>query len=157
MPLYTVLAPPAGAGRPEPMDYVFVKDGVSWPALFIPELWLLFRRMWVVLLVYLAVLLLALATGRLVGGPLSPAFLTLAHLWFALEGNELRRWTLRRRGYRLVDVVQGGRLADAEMRFFLGLERAGASPPPAKPAITPPAVDEAGDVVGLFPTPGGGR
>ena len=36
----------------------FVKDGFSWPALFVPLLWLIYHRMWIELivlgLVYLA-------------------------------------------------------------------------------------------------------
>ncbi len=120
MPLYTVLAPPASAaeGAPDPMSYVFVKEGFSWPALIIPELWLLFRRMWLVFFIFVAVSLVVLAIDRQAGGPLPGLFLVLAHILFALEGNGLRRWTLIRRGYRIVDVVGGRRVADAEIRFF---------------------------------------
>ena len=56
MALYTVFAPPPEPGEtaPDPVRFVFVKDGFCWPALFIPELWLLFRRMWLVFVLYLA-------------------------------------------------------------------------------------------------------
>lgn len=134
MPLYTVLAPPVRDGEtaPDPMDCVFVKEGFSWPALFVPELWLLFRRMWFVFLVYVVANVVVIVIDGQVGGPLPGVFLVFAHLWFALEGNALRRWTLVRRGHRIVDVVEGGRLAAAEVRFFH--ERAPPQRDPTQPS-----------------------
>ncbi len=165
MPLYTVHAPPTlpGDGAPDPLAYIFVKEGFSWPALLIAELWLLFRRMWIVFFAYVAVALVLTAINRQVGGPLPGVFLVLAHFVFAMEGNQLRRWTLRRRGYRLVDVVEGASLYEAELRFFLDWpDEAAPRPPPApeppKPLILPPPAApsaESGEVVGLFPAPGG--
>ncbi|MEX0852113.1 MAG: DUF2628 domain-containing protein, partial [Bauldia sp.] len=113
MPLYTVLQPPIrpGDAAPDPMGTLLVKEGFSWPALVIPELWLIFRRMWLVFLLYLGATLLVIMIDGEIGGPLPGVFLALAHLLFALEGNGLRRWTLERRGYAVVGVVQGDRLA----------------------------------------------
>ncbi len=163
MPLYTVHAPPprSGAAAPDPMDYVFVKEGFCWPALFVPVLWLLFRRMWLVLVIYLVAVLALAAAERAGGGPLPDVATVLGWLWLALEGNQLRRWSLRRRGYRLVDVVEGGRLAAAESRYFHDWPEATETPPAAPPGEPlPPAPPsqpsaEAGDVIGLFPAPGG--
>jgi hypothetical protein len=161
------------------MGYVFVKEGFSWPALIIPELWLIFRRMWLVIIVYLAVALMVMAIDQQLGGRVPGVFLTLAHLLFALEGNELRRWTLARHGYRLIGVAEGRRVGDAEIRFFYELESLRPQPapaseptaptPPTPPAPSTPATSrpfpetpagppsaEAGEVVGLFPAPGGG-
>ena len=72
MPVYTVFAPPQGSGaaEPDPLRFVFVKDGFCWPALFIPELWLLFRRMWLVLVVYVALSVVVSIVGARIGGPL---------------------------------------------------------------------------------------
>ncbi len=162
MPLYTVHAPATlpGDRAPDPMSYILVKEGFCWPAFFIAELWLLFRRMWIVFLAYVIVAAVVAAIGARVGGPLPGLFLVLAHFLFAIEGNQLRRWTLSRRGYRLVDVVEGGRLYEAELRFFH--DRPDAAPPtrppePPKPVVVPPSRPsaEAGEVVGLFPAPGG--
>ena len=144
------------------MGYVFVKEGFSWPALLIAELWLLFRRMWIVFFAYVAVALVLTAIDQQVGGPLPGVFLALAHFVFALEGNQLRRWTLRRRGYRLVDVVEGARLYEAELRFFLDWPDEAPPPPDAGAAEAarsyrrrPEPSAESGEVVGLFPAPGG--
>ena len=172
MPLYTVLAPPpkAGESQPDPLDFVFVKEGFCWPALFIPELWLLYRRMWLVFLLYLAIALGLSVVADTVGGPLPWVALALAHLLFALEGNALRRWKLTGRGYEFVGVADGRRSA-AELRFFSDWQPPAAPaeppPPPASgarstlvtvPRLPPPSPApsaEGGDVVGLFPSPAG--
>jgi hypothetical protein len=166
MTVYTVLAPKVRDGDtlPDPMDVVFVKEGFSWPALFVAGPWLIFRRMWLVLAGYI-VLALGLS---IITAPLGRAFpgdvLVLIHLLFALEANELRRWTLTHHGYRLIGVVQGRGIEEAEIRYFAAAEDAGAMPVPPVPPTPPapprplPAMQpsaEAGDVVGLFPAPGG--
>lgn len=172
MPLYTVLAPPPRAGEtsPDPLRFVFVKDGFAWPALFVPELWLLFRRMWIVFLLYVAIGLGAIWLASQYGGPLPWIALAFAHLLFALEANQLRRASLARKGYDFVGVVEGRR-REVELRFFnewrppVAPEPPPAEPPPApmqaaplepaKPAPPARPSAEAGEVVGLFPTPGG--
>ncbi len=187
MPLYTVFAPPLGPGEaaPDPVRFVFVKEGFCWPALFIPELWLLVRRMWLVFALYLAASLVVSVIGTKVGGPLPWVTLALMHLLFALEGNALRRWKLSARGYDFIGVAEGRR-DEAELRFFSQWQpphppapAPAASEPPAaagadgtqpwaqagaasaamEPQAGPlqPAKDaaETGDVIGLFPAPGG--
>lgn len=171
MTLHTVLAPATPDGSPataDPMRVVFVKEGIAWPALFFGVLWLVYHRLWLVLAGYI---LLAIAVGladNAVGGELPGIFMLLTHLLLALEGNELRRWTHARSGTRLVDVVEGRNVEEAEVRYFAGLEGAipadAAAPvppvapappvPPVAPRFTPGAPSaEAGDVVGLFPQP----
>jgi hypothetical protein len=185
MPLYTVFAPPPQPGEtaPDPLRFVFVKDGFCWPALFVPELWLLFRRMWLVFVLYLAASVVLSVIGSKVGGPLPWVALGLMHLLFALEGNGLRRWKLSGHGYALIGVAEGRR-NEAELRFFsqwqppatasaapgetpAGAETGRELPPAAPPqaAEAAPVVSttpqperdssERGDVVGLFPAPGG--
>lgn len=176
MTLYTVhaprLAPEAAA---DPAAFVFVKEGFCWPALLLPEIWMIVRRLWLVLLLYL------LAMGALVAGAVwlgmdAPWMLVvLARFWFALEANGLRRWTLERNGHALVGVVEGGDLDEAELRFFSGWPEAASVPalaaspsaPLPSPSQAPPAplpkapqwapTPENGGVVGLFPAPGGSR
>jgi len=171
MTLYTVNAPPTAAGgaAPEPASLVFVKEGFSWPALFIPELWLIFRRMWLVLVLYVAVALLLVELAARLGDALPVFVVILARFLFALEANGLRRWTLERNGYALIAVIEGRGRDEAERRFFgewLGEAPAAASPPappvpPAASAASAPRAEpwkptpENGGVVGLFPAPGG--
>jgi hypothetical protein len=167
MAIYTVLTP-RGAETPDPLSVVFVKEGFAWPALFFSVLWLIFRRRWFVLIAYLVI---GGAVGA-VAAAISPSFvvvvLILFQFLFALEANELRRWTLAHHGYEFAGVVEGRGLEEAEIRFFAtrtvpSAPAAEPSPPPP-PAPVPPAPPppqgailpsaEAGDVVGLFPAPG---
>src|SRR5262245_25061222 len=160
MTIYTVLAPPLRSGdiAPDPQALVFVKEGFNWPALFIPEIWLIARRMWLVVVLDIAAI--ALASILLDGVALIAGLVVvqLARFLFALEANGLRRWTYYRHGYKLLDVVEGQRLSEAELRFYLDWAPEIAAPtPPAEsePPQPKPRSLEAGDVVGLFPTRGG--
>ncbi|MCP4384478.1 MAG: DUF2628 domain-containing protein [Hyphomicrobiales bacterium] len=156
MAFYTVLAPqdsePSGDDEP-----VFVKDGFNWPALFIPLIWTVYRRLWLVLLLMLAAILALLS----IGGALGLSVYLLGRLWFALEANRLRSWTLERNGHRMIDVIEGRGLEQAERRFFAdatatGLDMTGRSTSSADPATatgyTRPAPADTG-IVGLFPSP----
>jgi hypothetical protein len=186
MAIYTVLAPPArdGEAAPDPLKTVFVKDGFSWPALFFAAPWMIYRRMWLTLVVYVAVMAALGYVMQRAGGDFGASVVLLVHLLFALEANNLRRWTLERRGFRLVAVAEGRNIEEAEIRYFSSRE-ASDTPPPVPPIPAPPPAPtsiptppvppippvqsglrpmqpsaEAGDVVGLFPTPAttpGGR
>jgi hypothetical protein len=164
MAVFTILAPQArdGDALPDPMALTFIKDGFNWPALFFAGPWLIYRRMWLVLIAYLVIGMGLAFLGERVGVPLGFAVFLL-HIFFAFEANELRRWTLERHGHRLIGVAEGRTLEDAEIRFFSENDVAITAPvlptPPTPP--TPPRPQapvkpsaEAGDVVGLFPAPG---
>ncbi|MEJ0011384.1 MAG: DUF2628 domain-containing protein [Bauldia sp.] len=161
-----ILAPQArdGDALPDPMALVFVKDGFNWPALFFAGPWLIYRRMWLVLIGYIVIAMgIAFLAERLVGSSGGP-IIFLLHILFALEANELRRWTLERNGYRMIGVAEGRSLEEAEIRYFGETDTAAmAAPVPPTPPTppTPPRPQapvkpsaEAGDVVGLFPAPG---
>lgn len=165
MTMYTVLLPPGEASAVDPMKAVFVKDGFSWPALFFAAPWLVFRRMWLVLVLYLIVMIgLSVLIDR-TGASEAGFVLLLLHILFALEANNLRRWTLERRGFRLAGVAEGRNLEEAELRWFAQRDPAETivslpaipPPPPVPPMpqrmgpVNPPA--DAGGVVGLFPAP----
>lgn len=163
MTLYTVLAPPAGEGevRPDPIRLVFVKEGFCWPALFIPELWMIFRRMWIVLALTIAIAVGIVMLGERTTPAVAGALFFLGWIWFAIEANGLRRWTYLIRGWRLIDVVEGRNYREAEIRYFHTFDaRMPAVPPPAppvvpeKPAPRLPSIEQ-GEVIGLFPSPGG--
>ena len=97
MTMFTVHAPPVGDRRAtDPAAFVFIKEGFCWPALVVPLLWILYRRLWLVLLGYLVA---SLGLGRLsveLGDALGGLIIVLASLLFACEANGLRRWTLER-------------------------------------------------------------
>jgi len=172
MTIYTVLVPGSAEAESDPMAAVFVKEGFCWPALFFALPWLIFRRLWWVLVGYIVVVVVVGAIGDQLGDAFTGPALVALHFLFALEANELRRCTLRRHGYRLTAVVEGRGIEEAEIRYFAGLSTAKAegapdqpappvakpTPPPAPPSPPPlgpilPST-EAGDVIGLFPAPG---
>ena len=59
MTLYSVYEPPGEAQDLEDRadSLVFVKEGFSWPALFVPGFWLLYRCMWLELVLFLGLFL----------------------------------------------------------------------------------------------------
>jgi len=163
MTFYTVLAPPRleGETRPDPIRLTFIKEGFCWPALFVAVPWMIFRRMWIVLALYVAAAIGIGVLGERTLPAISVALALLLWLWFAIEANGLRRWTYLIRGWRLIDVVEGRNLREAEIRYFHNFEeRVPALPPPAppvvpeKPALRLPSIEQ-GEVIGLFPSPGG--
>jgi hypothetical protein len=98
---------------------VFVRDGFSVLAFLVPPLWLLANGMILVLIAVLgAATALGIAVQTLFGEPV--AFIASLGLlvWFGLEARALRRWSLGRRGWRMVGVVEGKRFRDAERRWF---------------------------------------
>jgi hypothetical protein len=143
----------------------FVKNGWSWGALLVPPLWLLWRRMWLVFLGWLAVvLLISVAASVLkVAGSLLTGIEILFVLWFALEANALRRWTLARRGWRFAGVATGHDRVDAELRYFerrdlSARSGAAAAPGPLAPQAAPrPQPSRNETVLGVFPEPFGGN
>ena len=168
MAVYTVHQPPLRAtdAAPDPQRFVFVRDGFSIWAFVAAALWMLWHRMWLILLVYVAVMV-GLETALRYAG-VSSFILSLVGLLISLlvgiEAGTLRRFTLARRGWKNVGVVSAYDLEDAERRFFgswvgavptKGIVPSTAqrnSPPPTLlPRMPPP------DVIGLFPEPGASR
>ncbi|MEQ9640746.1 MAG: DUF2628 domain-containing protein [Alphaproteobacteria bacterium] len=134
MRAWQVLRRPAMPGR-DP-DVVLVKDGVCWPALFVPVLWGLFRQQWLFVLAFLALSLTLVAAAVLGLDPLTEAALTvLANVAAALFANDWRTWRLEAQGYRLVAVIGARSHDEAERRWFL--ELAEEAVPPAGPVRKP--------------------
>ena len=103
-------------------DLVLVKEGFSWPAFLFSVLWALSQRLWLVaglfFLVQVAMsLVLALWTPDLVS---AAAVSTGAALILAYAANDLRRWTLSRRGFVETGVVAADGRDGAERRFLDG-------------------------------------
>jgi len=147
------------SARAEQLD--FVKDGISWPALIVPAFWLIYHRMWIELLVYLAaygVLGWAMTYSENSADFLAWVGIALS-LLLAFEANDLRRYALERKGYRQLGVAIGGSSEAAELSFFrawLPEQSRSARPPersPKREASVRVAPNEAEDVIGLFPRP----
>lgn len=161
--VYTVHVPPARGGKASPIEEAaFVKDGLSWPALFFAVIWMIYHRMWLVLVAYLVVVFGFMWLGAPLVEPAQSAIMVLFAIWFALEANNLRRWTMEGTGWRMIGVSEGRDLLDAERNFFAGETALGMSVPPVppvpptppdRPAAPVPPQPPQTPVVGLFPEP----
>jgi Protein of unknown function (DUF2628) len=177
MPVYTVHEPPvreAGA-LADPARFAFVRDGFYWWAFLLTPLWMLWRRLWLVFVLYV-VLSIGIETGmRIYGatGGMISLVAALISLLVGLEAGSLRRFTLKRRGWKNVGVVSASDLEDAEHRFFAawvkGVKPQADTPPAAPPPTTSiapylslskmplPQAPHSSGVIGLFPEPGAQR
>lgn len=169
MSVYTVHEAPARVSASSAAErFMFVRDGFSWWAFLLAPLWMLWHRMWLVLIGYVAIsggieaALVTLGASRLA---ISLVGLSISVL-VGLEASTLRRLTLHRRGWTNVGVVSGDKLEDAERRFFDAWLRKrpansaanATTPGPAGgPPVGVPRVAQTPHVVGLFPEPGAGR
>jgi hypothetical protein len=127
---------------------VFVKDGFSWLAFLFGPLWLLWHRMWVVFVLYCVVMVGVPMLVERFADPRVAAIVGFGlGVWFAFEARGLRRWSLARRGWTLMAVVEGRRFRNAERRYF-------SDRPFARAPLAPAAWrDEEPQVVGVFPEP----
>ena len=168
MSVYTVHEPPLrdGAIAPDPERFVFVRDGFYFWAFLLTALWLIWHRLWLVLLIYLvAIFGIELAMHYAGVQALGRSFvILLISFLVGLEAGTLRRFTLARRGWRNVGLVSGTNMEAAERRFFNGWAAAGqgrsspatGNPPPPLPP-SPASAFRTPPIVGLFPEPGGFR
>jgi hypothetical protein len=168
MAVYTVHEPAPKAratSAPGPERFIFVRDGFSFWALLFGPLWMLWHRMWLVLLGY-AVVVAALAfVVRLHGSATVGTMVgVLLALLLGFEAGTVRRFTLGRRRFRHIGIVVGDDLELAERRFFDAWIRgdSAVSATPGGPALAPSPrmprpssdVSDVSNVLGLFPEPG---
>lgn len=161
MAVYTVHEPlPAKGALPQPERFVFVRDAFSLAAALLAPLWMLWHRMWGVLLGYAVVLALLDFVLRLTGASdaVAVTVAVLLALLVGFEAGTLRRFALARRGYRQVGVVVADDIDLAERRFFDSWMPAAPARASAPSALAPlGAAHAASDVIGLFPEPGASR
>jgi hypothetical protein len=159
MAVYSVFEPPErnsdAADHAE--RFTFVRDGFSWTAFMFGPVWMLWHRLWLVLIGYVGVIVVLALALRLIGvddGVHAWAAFLIA-LLVGLEAASLRRWTLARRGWHDLGIVVADDLEAAERRFF------GAWVPnireQARPAAASLRMPSGSAVIGLFPEPGANR
>jgi hypothetical protein len=175
MPIYTVHAPVTnGAGIAATDRFAFVRDGFHFWAALLGPVWLVWHRLWLALIGWIAVTV-AIDVGIARLGASGTAIF-LANLLIALlmgfEASSIRRWTLSRRNWRQLDIVVARNKETAERRFFdrwaakqrvindqAAVDR-GAPPPtrdiPGQPFSRPPPLPR-NEIIGLFPEPGASR
>jgi hypothetical protein len=159
MPVFTVHEPPLrkNESEPDPMRFVFVRDGFYFWAFLFGPLWLLRRRLWLAFIFYFVVAVLIGVALSVIGASQGAQALVvfLFMVLLGLEAATLRRWTLQRRGFTPHGVVIGEDLEMAEQRFFDGWQTlpSRAAPEPVSTSFLPTG-QAAADIIGLFPRPG---
>jgi hypothetical protein len=159
MTVYTVHEPPPRKNEDtaDPDRFVFVRDGFYFWAFLLGPLWMLWRRLWLVLLLYVVATTAVQAALWALGMSAAVMFTVgfLISLLVGFEAASLQRWTYARRGWNNVGVVVAPDLESAERRFFDSWA-AGRSSAPRVTPIPPPSMripPSAPDVIGLFPEP----
>jgi hypothetical protein len=168
MAVFTVHEPPpSGDLMRDAERVVFVRDGFSWLAFLFPLVWLLWHRMWLVTVLWIAVVVLVQWGASLLGEPAPLVAAVVVALVMGFEASSLRRWTLERRRFRFAGVVAGTDRSECERRFFA--DWAGGAPVASAPTtrasaetasfspvprVYASARDEGAEahVLGLFPT-----
>lgn len=125
MASFVVLEP---SGDRPAADIAFVRDGFAWLGLLLPFFWLLWHRLWIEALLFLAASIgLALLVEFAGLGAVAPFLSLILALYVGVEGATLRVWAATRRGWREWGVVEADTLEDAEARYFA--ERGDAAEP----------------------------
>jgi hypothetical protein len=164
MAVYTVHQPPLRQGEtaPDPDRFALVRDGFYFWAFLLGPIWMIWRRLWLVAVLYVAALIGVVFALRYSGANnWMQSLVTFAvMILVGLEAGTLRRWTLARRGWKNVGVVVGDDVESAERRFFanwIDNSSVPSKPAPsanmAKPQTATLRMPSASssDIVGLFP------
>jgi hypothetical protein len=161
MSVYTVHRPlPRKAeASANPDRFVFVRDGFYFWAFLLGPLWMLWRRLWLVTVLYLIVVVVVQIGLWVIGASETIGFIVgfLLALLIGFEAGSLRRWTLTRRGWKNIGIVVGDDMEMAERRFFAAwLPASAREAASASPLALPKARMFKGtsEVIGLFPEPG---
>jgi hypothetical protein len=91
----------------DPLRFLFVRDGFYFWAFLLGPLWMLWRRLWLVTVLYL-VFVVAVQIGLwAIGASQTIGFVVgiLLALLLGFEAGSLRRWTLTRHGWKNLGVV----------------------------------------------------
>jgi hypothetical protein len=159
MAVYTIHQPPLRKGEtsPDPDRFVLVRDGFYFWAFVFGPIWMIWRRLWLTLVLYI-VAITGLEIGLRVlgvGAPMRMLVMLAVALLVGLEAATLQRWTLGRRGWKNVGVVVGDDVESAERRFFAtwidGAQPAAQSDAGKPPAAPRMQISGGSDVLGLFP------
>ncbi len=116
--VYTVHIHPKPLKNGDP-DIVLVPEGFSVWALLFQFVWALFHRLWLIAFFMLVISGLMEWAFKFAGGDITALACQLGFgILVGAEAQNLRRWTLQRRGYQLDAVVIGETLDEAELRYF---------------------------------------
>ena len=98
-----------GHQRPDTAP-ILLREGFVWGGLLFGPLWLAAHRAWIPAALVLAagILILALTTGAT-----AAALMLALAVWLGVSGQDLRRWSMRQRGFTLFEVIAARNETDA--------------------------------------------
>lgn len=163
MQTWLIYEPPGGATRSldDAERFVSFREGFSKLAFLVPVVWLIWRRCWGALALYVAVEIALLLVARMIGldGGAATLFALLPNVAVGFEAAWLRARSLERRGYSFAGSLLARGREEAEAHFFAEwLDDEGAPRRASAPsASTAPYRPAPSGVLGLFPQPGAAR
>jgi hypothetical protein len=142
MPAYAVFEPPLrGRSISAHADrFIFLRERFSLAAFVFGPLWMIWRRLWLALIIYLVATSLIEWGLQSLGTPIGArtTVYVLLQLLIAFEAANLWRWTLLRRGWSDRGIVFGDDLELAERRFFAANPPRHAADPTSPPSEPEP-------------------
>jgi hypothetical protein len=98
----------------------FVREGFTWTAALFAPLWMIFRGLWLALIIYLvAVVALGLLASVIgLSEELRTVMFLALHVLIGFEADQIERWTLARNGWRMIGSITGDSAVDCERRFL---------------------------------------
>ena len=115
MAVYLVQA--AGPTQAQILKARFIREGFSWPAFILAQLWLIYHRLWLALAVWVALeVAFVVLVYPHVGVGISAAIDGLGHLFIGLEGNRLRQVKGARAA--VTELVDARTREEAEAIFY---------------------------------------
>lgn len=116
--IYTVHIDPSKTNPVE--KAVFVREGFNLFAFIFGVFWALYHRMWLIAIALaIVVVSFGLAEEAKALDMVSLTILQIAfNIFIGLQGNDLRRWWLSKRGYIMSDVVVSDNELRAQQRYF---------------------------------------
>lgn len=120
MRTYSVFEPevPPGTLEEDAQALVFVRHGWSLAALFFPMIWMVVRRLWWVLVLYVLAMIALQILSNAVPTLVTVAISVALALIIMIEAGQLRLESMAAKGYREIAVLQAKNQRDAERIFF---------------------------------------
>lgn len=107
-------------GRHSPDEILFIREGFSWAAFLFNFFWALYHRLWLAAsLIFLFNLAISVLEVQHVLSSEQIFIINVIFLIFVgIQGNDIRRHALIKRGYILTDIVCSDSEESAKHRFF---------------------------------------
>ena len=101
-------------------DIILVKEDFNWACFIFGSLWALYKRVWSVLLVYLAIIIISILVVKItyISAAETKIIKFFISLIIAFSANEYYGKSLLRRGYKFIDIIYGNSEEEALLRFL---------------------------------------